>query len=235
MITIRRSGERGHIDHGWLDTRHTFSFADYHDPEHVHFGALRVINEDRVLGGQGFGRHGHRDMEIISYVISGTLEHEDSLGHRDLMRAGDVQQFTAGTGIEHSERNVSLVEPVHFLQIWLLPDRRGLKPGYANKSFGVLEPGRLHLIASRGGREGSLSIHQDADVYAVRLSAGDTLTHGFEERRQAWVQLISGELTVNGERLDEGDGAAITGEDRLQLAASRDAHFLLFDLEEDLN
>lgn len=230
MITIRKSGERGHANHGWLDTRHTFSFANYYDPNHVQFRSLRVINEDRVSGGQGFGQHSHRDMEIISYVVSGILEHQDSMGHRALMRPGDVQRISAGTGIRHSEYNGSPVEPVHFLQIWIVPDEQGVEPQYAQKSFGGIEPGGLNLIASKSGRDGSLSIHQDADVYVARLNAAGRLQHDFETGRSGWLQLIQGALTLNGKELHAGDGAAISGEERLHLTAAQDAHFLLFEL-----
>lgn len=230
MIKIRRSADRGHANHGWLDTRHTFSFADYYDPEHVRFRALRVINEDRVMGGRGFGRHPHRDMEIISYVVSGILAHQDSMGHRALMKPGDVQRISAGTGIEHSEYNGSPVEPVHFLQIWILPEQLGVTPEYGQKSFGAIEPGTLNLIASKSGREGSLSIHQDANVYVAKLGAADQLQHGFENGRPGWVQLIHGALRVNGEELRAGDGAAISGEPRLDVTAAQDSHFLLFEL-----
>lgn len=230
MITIRKSEDRGHANHGWLDTRHTFSFADYYDPNHVQFRALRVINEDRVMGGQGFGRHPHRDMEIISYVVSGILEHQDSMGHRTLMKAGDVQRISAGRGILHSEYNGSPVEPVHFLQIWMMPDQTGVEPRYAEKSLSGIEPGALNLIASKAGRDGSLPIHQDANVYVTKLNATGALDYTFAAGRSGWVQLIEGELTVNGKNLRPGDGAAITGEERLKLAASRDSHFVFFDL-----
>jgi redox-sensitive bicupin YhaK (pirin superfamily) len=209
MITIRRSDERGHANHGWLDTRHSFSFADYYDPDHVQFHALRVINEDRVTGGQGFGRHSHRDMEIISYVVSGILEHQDSMGHRALMKPGDVQRISAGTGIQHSEYNGSPVEPVHFLQIWIMPDQQGAKPEYAQRSFGAIEPGALNLVASKSGRDGSLPIHQDANVYVAKLSAAGQLQHGFETGRSGWLQLIEGALSLNGTEMRAGDGAAM--------------------------
>jgi len=230
MIQIRKSEERGHANHGWLNTYHTFSFADYFDPNHVQFRSLRVINEDRVSGGQGFGTHGHRDMEIISYVVSGALEHRDSMGNRALMKAGDVQRISAGSGIQHSEYNPSPVTPVHFLQIWLMPDERGVKPEYAERSFGGIAPGALELIASKGGRDGSLAIHQDADVYVAKLNAGATLEHRFAANRSGWLQLIEGTLTVNGKELGAGDGAAIGSEEQLRLAAASDAHFLFFDL-----
>jgi len=230
MITIRRSEDRGHANHGWLDSHHTFSFADYFDPKHTQFHSLRVLNEDRVLGGQGFGSHPHREMEIISYVVSGALEHQDSLGTKAVMRAGDVQRISAGKGVVHSEYNASADEPVHFLQIWILPDERGVKPEYAEKSFRDSAPGKLHLIASKAGRDGSISIHQDADVNVARLTTGGELEYGFAAGRAGWVQLIDGSLTVNGEQLSAGDGAAISDEQLLRFKASTDAHFLFFDL-----
>ena len=230
MITIRKSEDRGHANHGWLDTHHTFSFANYFDPDHMQFRSLRVINEDRVSGGQGFGRHPHRDMEIISYVVSGVLEHQDSMGNRARMKAGDVQRISAGTGIQHSEYNGSPVEPVHFLQIWISPDERGVNPEYAEKSFSRIEPGTWHLIASKSGRDSSLPIHQDANVYIAKLNAADVLQHGFTAGRSGWVQLIEGRLSVNGEELHAGDGAAISGEERVKLTAAQDSHFLFFDL-----
>ncbi|MCZ2155956.1 MAG: pirin family protein [Bryobacterales bacterium] len=230
MITIRRSEERGHRNHGWLDTHHTFSFASYHDAAQMQFRSLRVINEDRVLGGQGFGKHPHRNMEIISYVVSGILEHQDSMGNRAVMKAGDVQRISAGTGIEHSEYNGSPIEPVHFLQIWILPDEQGVTPRYGELSTAAMKPGTLHLIASKQGRDHSLSIHQDADVYVARLNAGAPLEHVFADGRAGWVQMIEGSLTVNGELLRAGDGASITDVRELSLVAAEDAHFLLFDL-----
>ncbi len=232
MITVRKAEDRGHADHGWLDTRHTFSFADYWDPDHVRFGALRVINEDRVSGGQGFGMHPHRDMEILSYVVSGVLEHRDSMGNRARMKAGEVQRISAGTGILHSEYNPSPVEPVHFLQIWITPDRRGVEPRYTEKSFREMETGRLVLAASKTGREDSIPIHQDADVFIARLPAGGELEHRFAPRRAGWVQLIAGSLSCNGVSLKPGDGAAITGEERISLRAAQDSHWLLFDLNQ---
>jgi quercetin 2,3-dioxygenase len=230
MVTVRRSADRGHANHGWLDSHHTFSFADYFDPEHVQFRALRVINEDRVSGGQGFGRHPHRDMEIISYVVSGLLEHQDSMGNRAVMKAGDVQRISAGTGVVHSEYNGSPVDPVHFLQIWIMPDRNGVKPDYAERSFGDIAPGGLNLIASGSGKNGALHINQDADVYVAKLDAGRGIEHSFGGGRAAWVQLIEGELTVNGVQLQAGDGAAVTDEQQVQLKAQQPAHFLFFDL-----
>ncbi len=228
MITIRKAEARGHANHGWLDTYHTFSFDDYYDPEHMQFRTLRVINEDRVSGGQGFGQHPHRDMEIISYVVSGILEHRDSMGNRAIMNAGDVQRISAGTGILHSEYNGSPIEPVHFLQIWIKPDQRGIKPEYAKKSFRGIEG--IHLIASKSGRAGSIPIHQDADVYVAKLKAAAATGHEFAPNRSGWVQLIEGELTINGQEFSPGDGAAISNEKRISLTATRDAHFLFFDL-----
>jgi redox-sensitive bicupin YhaK (pirin superfamily) len=231
MITIRKAAERGHANHGWLDSYHTFSFADYFDPDHVQFRSLRVINEDRVAGGQGFGRHPHRDMEIISYVVSGLLEHQDSVGNRAVMKAGDVQRISAGTGVVHSEYNGSPKDPVHFLQIWIMPDRNGVKPDYAERSFGTIAPGGLNLIASGSGKNGALPINQDADVYVAKLDGGTEVQHSLEDGRAGWVQLIEGELTVNGTKLHAGDGAAATAEQKLELKATQPAHFLLFDLK----
>jgi hypothetical protein len=221
MLNIRKSEDRGHADHGWLDSHHTFSFADYFDSEHTQFRSLRVLNEDRVMGGQGFGSHPHRDMEIISYVLSGVLEHKDSLGTKAVMRAGDVQRISAGKGVIHSEYNASPDEPVHFLQIWILPDERGVKPEYAEKSYQNIEPGKLNLIASKSGRDSSIPIHQDAEV---------SVDYEFQSGRAGWVQLIDGSLIVNGERLEAGDGAAISDESRVHFQAPADAHFLFFDL-----
>ena len=230
MVTIRRSEDRGHADHGWLDSRHTFSFADYFEPQHTQFRSLRVLNEDRVMAGQGFGSHPHRDMEIISYVVSGALEHKDSLGTKAVMRAGDVQRISAGKGIVHSEYNASSTDPVRFLQIWIVPDERGVKPEYGEKSFRDAESGKLHLIASKTGREGSLEIHQDADVSVARLAKGGAVDHQFASGRSGWVQLIEGSLSVNGEILQAGDGAAISDVPQVRLEAASDAHFLFFDL-----
>jgi redox-sensitive bicupin YhaK (pirin superfamily) len=231
MITIRKSEERGHADHGWLDSYHSFSFADYFDAKHTQFHSLRVLNEDRVAGGQGFGSHPHRDMEIISYVVSGALEHKDSLGTKAVMRAGDVQRISAGTGVVHSEYNSSADKPVHFLQIWIVPDERGVKPGYAEKSFADAAPGKLHLIASKAGRDGSLEIHQDADVNVAKLAKSEEIEYGFGAGRAGWVQLIEGELAVNGEKLSAGDAAAISDEKLVRLKSGDGAHFLFFDMK----
>jgi redox-sensitive bicupin YhaK (pirin superfamily) len=233
MITIRKAGERGHFDHGWLDTSHTFSFAGYQDPEHMGFRSLRVINEDRVQPGEGFDTHGHRDMEILSYVLSGVLAHRDSSGGGGELRPGEVQRMSAGTGIRHSEFNGSAKEPVHFLQIWLLPDRPGHRPTYEQKAFPAEERrGRLRLVASPDGAEGSTTIHQDARVYAALLADGQEAELPLAAGRSAWVQVARGEVEVNGRRLAHGDGAAISGEPRLALTGrgAEEAELLVFDL-----
>jgi len=230
MIKLRKSNERGHANHGWLDSYHTFSFADYYDPAHTHFRDLRVINEDYVAPEMGFGMHPHRDMEIITYVISGALRHRDSMGNTAVMRAGDIQRISAGTGIQHSEINDSKTEPVHLLQIWILPDRKNAKPGYAEKTFAQAEPGRLHLVASKSGRDGSISINQDADLYLGKLSQGNTVKYSIAEKRSVWLQAVRGVLDVNGTQLQPGDAAAINNTDVLTIAAVEPADFLLFDL-----
>lgn len=231
MITIRRSAERGRADFGWLDSRHSFSFGHYHDPRHMGFGPLRVINDDRVAGGGGFPAHPHADMEIISYVLDGALEHKDSLGTGSTIRPGDVQRMSAGTGIRHSEFNASQTDPVHFLQIWIMPERRGLAPGYEQKSFSQDERrGRLRLVGSRDGRDGSLIIHQRVDLYAALLSEGDSVAHDVKPGRIAWLQVARGRLSVNGERLEEGDGAAVDAAGRITLDGARQAEVLFFDI-----
>jgi len=230
MITIRRSEERGHTDHGWLESRHTFSFADHYDPAHMGFGPLRVINEDRVKPGQGFGRHGHRDMEILSYVLDGALEHKDSIGTGSVIRRGDVQRMSAGTGIQHSEFNSSQRDPVHFLQIWILPERKGIAPGYEQKTFALDQPGGLTRVAARDGRDGALTVHQDVNVYAGRLATGDRTKHVLREGRIAWLQVARGEVTLNGKNLSAGDGAAIEKETELMIEAVTPAEVLLFDM-----
>jgi len=231
MIVTRKAAERGHFDHGWLDTSHTFSFAGYHDPAHMGFRTLRVINEDRVAGGRGFGAHSHRDMEIVTYVLEGALEHADSMGNRSLIVPGEVQRMSAGTGVTHREFNPRPDEPVHFLQIWLLPDRRGLAPGYEQKTIPSLEErGALRLVASRDGRAGSVTIHQDVDLYASRLEPGEKVTHALAPGRHAWLQMVSGRVDLNGTALGAGDGAAVSRESALEIAAVEAAHFLLFDL-----
>jgi redox-sensitive bicupin YhaK (pirin superfamily) len=231
MIVKRPAAERGHFDHGWLDTSHTFSFADYHDPAHMGFRALRVINEDRVAAGKGFGAHSHRDMEIVTYVLEGALAHADSMGNRSVIVPGDVQRMSAGTGITHSEFNGKSDEPVHFLQIWLLPDRRGLAPGYEQKAIPEKEErGALRLVASRDGREGSVTIHQDVSLYASRLAPGERVKHALADGRHAWLQMVSGRMELNGTGLAAGDGAAVSQESALEMVALEPAHFLLFDL-----
>jgi quercetin 2,3-dioxygenase len=231
MITIRKSEERGHFDLGWLDTYHTFSFDQYYDPAHMHFRSLRVINEDRVAPGQGFPTHSHRDMEIITYILSGALEHRDSMGNGSVIRPGDVQRMTAGTGVSHSEFNPSDSEGVHLLQIWILPKAHGLTPGYEEKHFAEGERrGRLRLIASEDGREGSVAINQDARVYATLLEAGQVFTHALPPNRHAWIQLARGTLRLNGLELKQGDGAAVRGESDLTIETHDQAELLLFDL-----
>ena len=231
MMSLRRAEDRGRADFGWLDSRHTFSFGEYHDPAHMGFGPLRVINDDRVAGGGGFPAHPHRDMEIVSYVLKGGLEHRDSLGTGSVIRPGDVQRMSAGTGIRHSEFNASKSEPVHFLQIWILPERRGIAPGYEQKSFSAAEKqNRLRLVGSRDGREGSVTVHQDVDLFATLLSAGASLTHDLAPGRIAWVQVAQGEAKLNGQQLGEGDGVAIEANGTLSFTGTAEAELLLFDM-----
>lgn len=231
MITIRKSADRGHFDLGWLETYHTFSFDRYYDPEHVQFRSLRVINEDRVQPGQGFPTHSHRDMEIITYILAGALEHRDSMGNGSVIRPGDVQRMTAGTGVSHSEYNPSNSEPVHLLQIWILPKARRLPPGYEQKPFSEDERrGRFRLIASEDGREGSVTIHQDAGVYATVLDAGQKLEHVLQPNRYAWLQIARGTVNLNDVNVKQGDGAAIDNETTLRIGAHDQAELLLFDL-----
>lgn len=231
MMTIRRADERGHANHGWLDAHHTFSFADYYNPSWMGFRSLRVINDDTIAGGGGFGTHPHRDMEIITYILSGALQHRDSMGHQAVLKAGDVQRISAGAGIEHSEFNYSPVEPVHLLQIWIKPERKGVKPEYAERSFGNGHANQgLTLVASRDGRNGSVSIHQDTDVWLVRLGAGTDAAHALKPGRHAWLQVAEGELTLNGQTLHAGDGVALNEEPTLTLSAKAPAQALLFDL-----
>ncbi len=228
---VRRSEDRGQTNFGWLQSRHSFSFGDYYDPRHMGFGPLRVINEDRVAPGGGFPTHAHRDMEIVSYVLEGGLEHKDSLGTGSVIRPGDVQRMSAGTGVRHSEYNASGTEPVHFLQIWIVPEREGLKPSYEQKAFEAAEKrGKLRLIGSRDGREGSVAIHQDAKLYATLLEAGEAVSHTLEAERGAWVQVAKGSIAVNGQRLKAGDGMAVEGAGDLRLEAETNAEALLFDL-----
>ncbi|HEU4427425.1 MAG TPA: pirin family protein [Myxococcota bacterium] len=231
MIRIRRAEERGHTRTSWLDSRHTFAFGSYVDPAHLGFRSLRVINEDRVAPGQGFATHGHRDMEIVTYVLSGVLAHRDSLGTGSEIRPGEVQRMSAGTGITHSEFNVSGSESVHFLQIWILPEEAGLTPSYEQRAFPESERrGTLRLVASREGREGSLRVHQDASVFATSLSAGEKLTHALAPGRHAWVQVARGGILLNGETLAAGDGAALSETREIELRAREASELLVFDL-----
>jgi redox-sensitive bicupin YhaK (pirin superfamily) len=231
MITVRRAGERGGGKYGWLDTRHTFSFNDYYDPRHMGFRDLRVINEDFVAPGQGFGTHGHRDMEILTCIVSGELEHRDSMGNGEVIRPHEWQRMSAGTGVRHSEVNASATEPVHLYQIWILPEAEGIKPGYEQKLFAPEEKsGMLKLIASREGSEGSLKIHQNVKVYNSLLASGDEVSYQMGGERHAWVQVVKGEVTVNGTPLSEGDGAALSQEASLNFKASEEAEIILFDL-----
>ena len=233
MLTKRLANERGHFDHGWLNTFHTFSFADYHDPAHVHFRTLRVINEDQVAPGRGFGTHPHRDMEIITYILSGELEHKDSMGNGGIIRPGDVQRMSAGTGVFHSEYNPSPTKPVHLLQIWILPERHGIAPSYEQKSFSELERTNvLRLVASQDGKNGSVTINQDANVYTSILTNGNSLTNTFDNGRGGYLQVALGSLTINGIKLEAGDSLAIEGEPKIAIANNleKQAEFLLFDL-----
>jgi len=231
-MLVRKAGERGHTDFGWLDSRHTFSFGDYHDAEAMGFRTLRVINDDRVAAGGGFPTHAHRDMEIVSYVIDGALEHRDSLGTGSIIRPGDVQLMTAGTGVRHSEFNASKSAPVRFLQIWILPERAGLAPGYEQKTFPETErANRLRLVASRDGRDGSVTVHQDVAIHGTTLEAAKQVDFALARGRFAWVQIARGEATVNGERLMEGDGAAMTAVEAVAMQAGpAGCELLLFDL-----
>jgi redox-sensitive bicupin YhaK (pirin superfamily) len=231
MLTVRKAGERGHANHGWLDTYHTFSFADYHDPSEMGFGALRVINDDKVEPGQGFGTHGHRDMEIITYVLEGALEHKDSMGNGSVIRPGDVQRMSAGTGVRHSEFNPSREERVHLLQIWIEPSVTGVRPSYEEKQFGTAEKkGQLRLIASPDGREGSVTIHQDAYVLAALLDGTDKVAHPLAPGRRAYVHVARGAVNVNGVELKGGDGVKIASENELEFSGAKKAELLLFDL-----
>ena len=231
MIEIRPAAARGHADHGWLNTWHSFSFADYYDPNNMGFRSLRVINEDFIAPAMGFGMHPHRDMEIITYVLEGAIRHKDNLGNGSVIVPGEVQRMSAGTGIVHSEFNGSESEQAHLLQIWIMPDKRGAEPGYDQRPFPKTEiDGRLRLVASRDGRDGALSINQDVDLYASSLEAGTRLEHRLAPGRHAWVQVARGGLNINGTTLAAGDGAAISDEERLAIEATESAEFLLFDL-----
>jgi redox-sensitive bicupin YhaK (pirin superfamily) len=231
MIRIRRSDERGRADLGWLDSRHTFSFGDYYDPEHMGFRDLRVINEDRVRPGAGFGTHGHRDMEILSYVLTGSLAHRDNLGNGSVLTAGDVQRMTAGSGVRHSEMNPSLDEPVHFLQIWIRPEREGLEPSYQETSVSDEDrSGELQLIASGSAGNGALKIHQDVDLYTAVLAPGEGASLDLRPGRHAWLQVVRGDVAVNGHDLGAGDGAAVSDLRAVVIEANSESEVLLFDL-----
>ncbi|MBO9447574.1 pirin family protein [Ruegeria sp. R14_0] len=231
MQMIRPSEERGAANFGWLDSKHSFSFGQYLDPNHMGFGPLRVINEDRVAPGAGFGTHGHADMEIISVVLDGALEHKDSMGQNAVIRPGEVQRMSAGTGVRHSEYNASKTDPVHFLQIWIVPEREGLRPSYEQKAFPEIErQDTLRLLGSRDGRGGSITIHQDVDLYGATLSAGKELQHEIAAGRGIWVQVIRGALTANGSNLATGDGFAVANKPLVTLKASDDTEILLFDM-----
>jgi len=230
MMNIRKANERGHAEHGWLDTYHTFSFADYYDPQWMGYRSLRVINDDLVMPGQGFGLHPHRDMEIITYILSGSLEHKDSMGNGRVIRTGDIQYMAAGTGVRHSEFNPSNDEAVHLLQIWIQPDRTGVKPRYAEKSFANAAAGKLNIVTSKTGRDGSIAIHQDADLWLAKLDAGNRVTHTLAPGRHAWLHVAEGEVSLNGKKVQGGDAAAISDETALELSATKPAQVLLFDL-----
>jgi len=231
MKTLRRSDERGHVDHGWLNTYHTFSFGNYYDPNHMGFRTLRVINDDKVAPGEGFGTHPHRDMEIITYVLSGALEHKDSMGNGRIIKPGEFQYMAAGSGVTHSEFNPSKKEPVHLLQIWITPERRGIKPQYAERSAADVKEGEVALIASKSGRNGSMAINQDANLLLARLAPGQKATHRLESGRHAWVHVAEGEVVVNGEMLRAGDALGLSNEATIDLAGgSAKSQALIFDL-----
>jgi redox-sensitive bicupin YhaK (pirin superfamily) len=229
MMNIRKSNERGHAEHGWLDSYHSFSFADYYDPNWMGYRTLRVINDDLVMPGQGFGMHPHRDMEIITYILSGALQHKDSMGNGRVIRPGDVQYMSAGTGVLHSEFNPSSEEAVRLLQIWIMPDEKGVKPNYAEKSL-ANAPAGLHLVTSKTGRDGSIAIRQDADLLLAKLDGTNRVSHKLAKGRHAWVHVAEGDVTVNGTKLSGGDAAAITDEKAIELSADKAAQVLLFDL-----
>ncbi len=231
MLQFRKADQRGHADHGWLNTFHTFSFAGYRDPQHMGFRSLRVMNEDRVAPSEGFGTHSHQNMEIISYVLSGSLEHKDSMGNGEVLRPGEFQRISAGSGITHSEFNPSSTEPVHFYQIWLLPNVNNSDPSYEQKEFTDTEKiGRLRLVASPKGRDGSLSIHQDANVYLSLVSHADEIVYSLQPGRHAWLQVLSGQLMVNDYSLSTSDGVAISDEPTITIKGTEDSEFMLFDL-----
>jgi redox-sensitive bicupin YhaK (pirin superfamily) len=230
MMNIRKANQRGHADHGWLNSYHTFSFASYYDPKWMGFRDLRVINDDTVAAGAGFGKHPHRDMEIISFVLDGELEHRDSMGNGRIIKPGEFQYMAAGTGVVHSERNPSGKNAVHFLQIWVQPDKAGARPAYAERAFSSAAPGRLELVASKTGRAGSIRINQDTDLWLAKFSDRERLTHALKSQRHAWVHVAEGSVELNGQTLAAGDGAAISDEPKLELAGMGSAQVLLFDL-----
>jgi redox-sensitive bicupin YhaK (pirin superfamily) len=230
MKIIRRSNERGHASHGWLDSYHTFSFADYYDPQWMGYRSLRVINDDLVMPGMGFGKHPHRDMEIISYVLSGAIEHKDSMGNGRVIRAGEFQYMAAGTGVQHSEFNPSKTDPLRLLQIWIMPDEKGVTPRYAERNFAAAPTGQWHLIASKTGRDGSMEIHQDADLLLGKLDAGQNVKHSLAKDRHAWVHVAEGEVSLNGTKLTGGDAVGVSDESVLEIAATKPSQVLLFDL-----
>jgi len=230
MMTLRKANERGHANHGWLDSYHTFSFADYYDPQWMGFRSLRVINDDLVLPENGFGTHPHRDMEIITYVLRGALEHNDSMGNGSVIRPGNIQYMSAGSGVQHSEFNPSAEEAVRLLQIWIMPDVKGAKPRYGEKSFSDKPTGQLHLMTSKTGRDGSMAIRQDADLWLAKLEPGQSVAHTLARERHAWVHVAEGEVTVNGKTLVTGDAAALSDETKVQLSANKPSQVLLFDL-----
>jgi len=230
MMKIRKANERGHAEHGWLDTYHTFSFANYYDPQWMGFRSLRVINDDLVMPGNGFGTHPHRDMEIITYILSGALEHKDSMGNGRVIRPGEVQYMAAGSGVLHSEFNPSKEEAVHLLQIWIQPDAKGVTPRYAEKSLANAATGKLHLVTSKTGRDGSIAIHQDADLWLGKLEPGNRVTHKLAPNRQGWLHVAEGEVSLDGKTLSGGDAAEISEATTLELAANKPSQVLLFDL-----
>ena len=230
MKIIRKSNERGHAQHGWLDSYHTFSFADYYDPKWMGYRSLRVINDDLVMPGMGFGTHPHRDMEIISYVLSGAIEHKDSMGNGRVIRAGEFQYMAAGTGVQHSEFNPSQTDPLRLLQIWIMPDEKSVKPRYAERNLAAAPTGKLHLIASKTGRDGSMEIHQDADLLLGKLEAGQSVKHPLAKDRHAWIHVAEGEVSVNGTKLAGGDAVALSEEKQVEISATKPSQVLLFDL-----
>jgi len=230
MMIIRKSNERGHAEHGWLDSYHTFSFADYYDPQWLGFRTLRVINDDLIMPGMGFGTHPHRDMEIISYVLGGALQHRDSMGNGRVIRPGEFQYMAAGTGVEHSEFNPSKTEATRLLQIWILPDAKGVKPRYAERNLAQAEMGKFHLVASKTGRDGSMEIHQDTDLLLAKLEPGQNVRHALPPGRHAWVHVAEGEVSLNGQKLAGGDAAGLSKESALEIGATKPSQVLLFDL-----